>query len=704
MLFPSGLATFGVLLLSLVTPSFTSPTCPTGCTCILSGDSADRYSHMRCHSAAGIAEVGPISVETVDLSNAGIVRLTNQLENLQNLSHLDLSNNRLSEASRLNKRIRVLNLSHNRITSGKLGKLPVRLQVLNLTHNEITHLPLILMKLKDLKQIELAGNRINCTCETLQVRNWLQERHVWTDQLVKCHSPLRFKGRPWLQVKQADVCEDDREKNIWGDSMDGDNELMMGDAPAFSGDYDEEEDNIEHDYLPYDHKKPSEVDEDEETGSGDDVPAKSDTTERQAKAFDGMSFEGSGFSGRLAIDQASESPEDEDDEEYDDGSGSGAILLPPVIPAHDGIIDVDNAFEPPSEDDDQAAPMPEPDEEATRPSIPDLGIFAGHDFPKEDEVTPANEVVPAVVRMPEVAAAPAEEGSKDASDKEDIVDSAKAGAEVSQDIRIAEDTPEKAEENRATVILLVVVGVALVGLVAFIITKRRKRSRRNRADAENPRGEELLDMDKKLLGKPVQKNGNPESAPLMPNRDKSDYAKPVNGDKMDTAAPISNYERPPSPKKAEEPVQKRENAPSAQEPSAPPAEEEKNPRRSLYDNDGSAPGLNNNEPAARDHNELPGSEAPMTNGLDHTPTHLQNGEPADGQPQGEEPEENKYVPKSPALARYSPVYSPETGRVKIKLTETPKPKTPLLVTRSRSNAGEIITTPYTSPIRGQQPT
>uniref|UniRef100_A0A1B0DDH1 Uncharacterized protein n=1 Tax=Phlebotomus papatasi TaxID=29031 RepID=A0A1B0DDH1_PHLPP len=124
------------------------------------------------------------------------------------------------------------------------------------------------------------------------------------------------------------------------------------------------------------------------------------------------------------------------------------------------------------------------------------------------------------------------------------------------------DTPEKAEENRATVILLVVVGVALVGLVAFIITKRRKRSRRNRADAENPRGEELLDMDKKLLGKPVQKNGNPESAPLMPNRDKSDYARPVNGDKVDTAAPISNYERPPSPKKVEEPVQKRENVPT----------------------------------------------------------------------------------------------------------------------------------------------
>ena len=53
----------------------------------------------------------------------------------------------------------------------------------------------------------------------------------------------------------------------------------------------------------------------------------------------------------------------------------------------------------------------------------------------------------------------------------------------------------------------------------------------------------------------------------------------------------------------------------------------------------------------------------------------------------------KYTPKSPNLKRYSPVYSPETGRVKIKLTETPKPKTPLLVTRSRSNAGQIITTP-----------
>lgn len=34
------------------------------------------------------------------------------------------------------------------------------------------------------------------------------------------------------------------------------------------------------------------------------------------------------------------------------------------------------------------------------------------------------------------------------------------------------------------------------------------------------------------------------------------------------------------------------------------------------------------------------------------------------------------------------VYSHDTGRVKIKLAETARPKTPILVTRSRSNAGD----------------
>lgn len=37
---------------------------------------------------------------------------------------------------------------------------------------------------------------------------------------------------------------------------------------------------------------------------------------------------------------------------------------------------------------------------------------------------------------------------------------------------------------------------------------------------------------------------------------------------------------------------------------------------------------------------------------------------------------------------YLQVYSHDTGRVKIKLTETARPKTPILVTRSRSNAGD----------------
>lgn len=34
------------------------------------------------------------------------------------------------------------------------------------------------------------------------------------------------------------------------------------------------------------------------------------------------------------------------------------------------------------------------------------------------------------------------------------------------------------------------------------------------------------------------------------------------------------------------------------------------------------------------------------------------------------------------------MYAHDTGRIKIKLTETNRPKTPILVTRARSNAGE----------------
>ncbi|XP_031620447.1 protein windpipe-like [Contarinia nasturtii] len=49
-------------------------------------------------------------------------------------------------------------------------------------------------------------------------------------------------------------------------------------------------------------------------------------------------------------------------------------------------------------------------------------------------------------------------------------------------------------------------------------------------------------------------------------------------------------------------------------------------------------------------------------------------------------DQKQFQPISPKPSRYSPVYSHDTGRVKIKLIETTRPKTPILVTRSADNA------------------
>jgi Leucine-rich repeat (LRR) protein len=130
-------------------------------------------------------------IKSLDLSNNQLTKLTNQLELLVNLTELNLSHNQLTQVHKLNfDKLEKLDLSHNRITSAKLKKLPKNVIHLNLAHNEITYLPVDFMKLKKLRSLELVGNPLNCTCNTLHVRNWITLQHVWSDNHILCASPV----------------------------------------------------------------------------------------------------------------------------------------------------------------------------------------------------------------------------------------------------------------------------------------------------------------------------------------------------------------------------------------------------------------------------------------------------------------------------------------------------------------------------------
>ncbi|KAI8128590.1 protein windpipe [Lucilia cuprina] len=626
--------------------------CPEDCHCVLAHNTHKPFLHAKCTSLKGLQSEKPLEatlpVHSIDLSFLNLTRLAKSLEKLHDLTSIDLSHNELHEIGHLGRRIKKLNLKHNRINSSKLSKMPQHVQSLNLQHNDITNLPLEFTKLTQLQSLELAHNQINCSCETLEVRNWLQERHVFMEHPVKCFYPTLYKGKSWLQVKQSAVCE--KEKRLgYNAAEEEENELMMGDQPfEASGDEVQDEEELGKDFMPIDSNTKK-------------------TTSAQNSALTMLNeVEGSGDLSEMnlpldMLDTSTNSaPVDEVTtdmpEEDDEGSGSGGGML--FIPAiHREHVITDDFDIPESKEEDDGdlneddmndnKPIEEPavDSDVFRHN---LGIFDGDEKPRpstEEPEVEEEEIKPVVV--PTLG-----EGNEPSTDgpETDAVAHAKMG--------------ETKDDSNATYFLLGVIGLIVIGLLLYVAIKRCKHSS-HRNDPENPQTE-LVDMDKKQLGKPLR-NGVPEHVPLIGEKTKSDMAKPINGSKpYDGDTKDGPNQNEPLLNKngnangngaahADEPEDSRPGsqlqAPHEYYPISPRYPPPQSPRASKYSQQPQQAEQNNNDP---------------------------------NQP---------YLPSSPKSGRYSPVYSPETGRVKIKLSETPRPKTPMLVTRSRSNAGDIITTP-----------
>lgn len=259
-----------LLLVTFTSPSIQTPLthydCPSGCVCDETQLSAkcdnidaliESYSIKAHHHTA---QKNFMPIKSLDLSNNELTKIFNQLELLANLTELNLSFNKLTQVHKLNfEHLETLDLSHNHITSAKLSKLPKNVVHLKLSHNEITYLPSDFMKLKKLRSLELTGNPLNCTCDTLMIRNWITYQHVWSDKIIKCASPQIFKGQPWLQARQNDICistTTERSKYNW-DDVEYEGNDIMGDQPADIN-YDEEEDGGG---LPGTHETPKGSDE-----------------------------------------------------------------------------------------------------------------------------------------------------------------------------------------------------------------------------------------------------------------------------------------------------------------------------------------------------------------------------------------------------------------------------------------------------------
>lgn len=633
--------------------------CPAHCACFVVTAHRQHYNHAECTALDGLA-VHPktAAIHTVDISHLSIERLGHQLDKFTNLTHIVLSHNRLAEVPASlgrARRLRGLYLDHNRITSAKLHGIPETVQHLNLSHNHLTWVPVAeLHRLQQLHTIALAGNPINCTCETLQARNWLSERHVSVDD-VRCASPAAVKGMSWQLLSAEDVCGAENDVNIWNDDLD--NELMLNDgAVMVSRDDEARDEDFDRDFIPIARKL---------------AKRHLDTSDAEVADVDGSGHaEQSGESpvdaeslGRLA--KIAQSNSDSYGENYDDdgGSGSGDDALP--IPAIVVATTEETTVE--AETDAPATTVTEDD--------PNSGVthIDLHIFKVDDEPADPTTVEPST--------------STTESHVESVFIDKTAGRMV-VDAHPHKISAQEKETAESTYIVLVMLAILLLGLIVFVAIRRKNRRRQfstRNGDAENGNAKELVDMNRAHPGKPSgnggQANGNGagEVLPLIGARDKWDSRiQPAHGLSMPDQEEL---------RRAQEPLLRRiegesplpNETPEPERPEAAPRTHAKRPnsRGSVADGEtapGTAAETNNNVQAAQPTSDADQNDHPTSGGDD------------DNEPQ-------VFQPISPKPARYSPVYSPETGRVKIKMMETARPRTPMLVSRSRSNAGDIVSTP-----------
>lgn len=532
----------GIAFMLLIT-TVAAFTCPDDCSCMEVQRNRHSYNHAKCTTLDGLRQLGKTSdLHSLDLSNINLTKITNQLDKLTNLTKIDLHDNRLSEINNLStKRVRILNLSNNRITSGKLTKIPIYVKHLNLTHNDITYLPLDFKKFIHLKSLELAENPVNCTCETLEIRNWLQEKLVWTDKPILCMSPLEFKGRPWLQIRQSDVCEANglnEPRTLPYAAADDENDLMHGDDPnayvtnSSAESIDDVNDELETEYLSVKDKRTKRKDLEQHLAHDVDEAENDDNDEISDEDY----VEGSGSNFEDTEQTPTESNQRVSNEETYEGSGDELIdegirsfgLLDSVPVKNETSEEVDDDVDVSSSNiatenvlignSSEIVDSNEDDEiivtETESTQEPIVTSFGEND---EDSASISQEEHDSstgtpVIEEPFVAVKVAADTELIQNNESDILPSTPVQSDKSK------ANIKNVEQSQSTYILLGVVVILLVVLIMYVATKRSRtaaKNRRNNNDIEQ-QAQELSNMDKNNLGKPINANG--EFIPLIPGR------------------------------------------------------------------------------------------------------------------------------------------------------------------------------------------
>ncbi|XP_077289478.1 leucine rich repeat protein windpipe [Arctopsyche grandis] len=676
---------------SVNSPEISFLQCPDACRCLTTPEGLHKAS---CFSAPYLKKFSQNNkhhnINILDLSYSNITKINDDLDKFTELVSLDLSSNSIKYLNRFlpnSKKLVYLDLKNNLLKKFSASVVPRSVSSLNLQNNFLENVPSDLYLLKDLEHLELKGNPIHCSCENVKIFNKLLSHHIVIDD-VTCVLPSYKKGKSMVTLKISDVCSKENKKVEFVPELLED--MMFGDAPADAevfgtlttnkklmevseesilngetwegtGSHADNDDDKEFYGVVTEESTHSSISSDpflEASGDDELIPYTHSeippiSPKNDSLSGDGVEEFGSGDSGSgglmIPILFSTSEPNNEDD--YIEGSGNlenettttelyiTGLFNPFYLGAHELN---DTIVEP--------LDIPEPERPKVYLGTPEWEI--------EAEVTTRMEISTSVAPIPKSAIEVQDDIIKKEVPKLDAeeISRNKMGSDSGE--YSEESKPHQAKTSVGTYICIGIILALLVGLIALTLIKgriRKDRDRRNTRQQKNDiekGAKEMVDMNKSLLGKPAiipeakdkKSNGNYERVPTFETLKKSE-----NGNVLDSAPQRKN---------------------------------------------------NTEEPKTTDDNQKPNKLEPVKNGNTKTdiPTDappINCVTPTKSELDGPHLERNGFADPDLLLSptEYIPVYSPDMGRVKIKLTETQKPKTPVLINRSRSNAGDIIITP-----------
>lgn len=126
-----------------------------------------------------------------------------------NLAHCNLGSQLPAKALAGLPNLRYLSLANNSLETIPQNSLPAGLRKLDLSGNHIVDVPVSeLHRLKGLKEINISGNPVNCTCELMGFQNWISSES--TVFQIWCATPVEYAGYSLVDVPQSRLCNVDK--------------------------------------------------------------------------------------------------------------------------------------------------------------------------------------------------------------------------------------------------------------------------------------------------------------------------------------------------------------------------------------------------------------------------------------------------------------------------------------------------------------